>query len=196
VDADLTVERPIRDYRTTTAAFEVSGVCTLTALTIGLDLEHSFVGDLRLSVLAPSGAEVVLREHTGAGQAHLVSSYDPSTVPALAPLLGTSGVGHWEVRVRDDAGADTGVFHTASLRLGCAEGSGARASGAHPPAGPPSSRRTEPRGRDRPLPSGPAPSGPVRPSGPGVVSPWVSVPTPLPPTSGGRRTNGRSPATP
>jgi len=193
VDTSLTVERPIRDYRTTTAAFDVSGVCTLEALTISLDLEHSFVGDLRLSVAAPSGAEVVLREHTGAGQAHLVSSYDPSTVPALAPLLGTSAVGRWEVRVRDDAGADTGVFHTASLRLGCAERSGASASGVGPaPGGSSGGPRTERRERDRP----PTP-GPVRPGGSGIVSPWVSGPTPPPPSTGGRRTNGRTaPPTP
>ena len=132
LDTSVSVERPIRDYRTTTAAFDVAGACTVAAVTVGLDVEHSYVGDLRITVASPSGAEVVLRDHTGAGNARLVSSYDATTLAALATLVGQSATGRWEVRVRDDAGADTGTFHSASLRISCREASGASAHGSGP----------------------------------------------------------------
>jgi subtilisin-like proprotein convertase family protein len=188
VDASVTVERPIRDYRTTSAAFDVSGVCTLQSIDVGLDVEHSFVGDLRISVLSPSGTEIVLRDHSGTGNAHLVSSYDPTTLPALAPLLGRSAVGRWEVRVRDDAGADTGTFHSASLRLGCAERTGASATagpgtgGSHTGSGGRRTGGTYGRG-----PGGTGAGGIVGGgSGAGVIDPWSG----RGPTTGGAGTGG------
>lgn len=179
LDTSVSVERPIRDYRTTTAAFDVAGACTLSSIAVGIDVEHSYVGDLRITVAAPGGSEIVLRDHTGTGNAHLVSSYDATTLAALAPLLGRSATGRWEVRVRDDAGADSGTFHSASLRLGCTETTGATARGDGPSGGA-AGGGGRPGGRPRP------------PSGGDVIDPWrgspVPVPVPTPPRP--PRTNG------
>jgi subtilisin-like proprotein convertase family protein len=184
LDTSVSVERPIRDYRTTTAAFDITGTCTIASVSVGIDVDHSYVGDLRVTVASPSGTEVVLRDHTGAGNAHLVSSYDATTLAALSGYVGQSATGRWEVRVRDDAGADTGTFHSASLRVACTETTGATAHGGRTAGGGGGGGGTR-----RPPPGG----GVIPPfggtGGGGIIS------GPVPPTRP-PRSNGRTVVTP
>lgn len=107
------------------------------ATTVGID--HSFVGDLAISLVSPGGVavplinaaggngnnfcQVLLDDQSSGGSIQNISSanapftgsYTPAS--ALGTLTGSSGNGRWALRVQDLAAADTGNVRAWSLRL-------------------------------------------------------------------------------
>ena len=86
---------------------------------IGVDISHTYIGDLIVEVIAPSGQSSVLHERTGNGTKDLKRSYDYSTSPALGALIGQEIKGAWTLRVRDLAADDTGVIERWTIKLRC-----------------------------------------------------------------------------
>lgn len=87
-------------------AVEESGV--INELRISVDINHTFIGDLRVDLIAPNGTSVVLHNNEGGASRDLVRTYSAQQIPALRPLLGTNCAGEWQLRVVDQFRFDVG----------------------------------------------------------------------------------------
>jgi subtilisin-like proprotein convertase family protein len=91
---------------------------TVSDITVSVDIEHTFIGDLQVDLVAPSGASARLHDNDGGSQDDIVRSYDLTSTPALTPLIGQPIKGDWRLRVRDIAAVDVGRLKAWSLNIG------------------------------------------------------------------------------
>lgn len=81
------------------------------SLKVEVDITHSYIGDLRLTLTAPSGRTAVLHDRNGGRTANLKQSFDSASSPALAVLIGQPVHGDWSLWVQDLAPSDRGVLN-------------------------------------------------------------------------------------
>jgi subtilisin-like proprotein convertase family protein len=81
---------------------------TINDLRIAVDISHTYIGDLRVDLIAPNGTAVALHNNTGGSANDLVKTYSVDEFPALRTLLGKPIGGTWQLRVRDTFGFDVG----------------------------------------------------------------------------------------
>lgn len=108
------------DLQTREFELEVTAAEALESLEVEVDLRHSYVGDLVLTLLPPAGASatpIVLQQRRGGAQRDLRTTFEVSRVPALARLVGTSPRGTWKLRVQDAAAQDSGTLVSFGLVL-------------------------------------------------------------------------------
>lgn len=95
----------------------------ISGVKVGVDIEHSYVGDLKLSLLSPDGIEVVLQNRRGGRADNIKTTFDTSNTMSLSSLLGRSAAGEWKMLVQDFAPLDTGTFKSWSLEFNVKEDS-------------------------------------------------------------------------
>lgn len=100
-----------------TDAITLSGAGTVQSLELSLDITHTYVGDLRVVLLSPTGRRAILHNRTGgrADDLHLRLSSGPGS--ALVALVGQPVTGEWTLRVTDNARVDTGTLDRWSLTV-------------------------------------------------------------------------------
>lgn len=107
-----TADYAIRDFSTTTSPITVSGRSgnAPSNLRVNVDIKHTYIGDLRVRLLAPNGTAWTLHNRTGGGTRNLIRSYtvNASSVPAN---------GTWRLEVYDAARGDTGYIDAWSLQF-------------------------------------------------------------------------------
>ena len=86
-------------------------------IAVSLDIKHTYIGDLRVDLVAPSGQQVRLHDQTGRSTSDLNRSYDVVSTPALNDFIGESTGGNWQLRVRDLAAQDVGTLVSWSITL-------------------------------------------------------------------------------
>jgi subtilisin-like proprotein convertase family protein len=96
---------------------QVSGAGRVQDIRVALDIAHTWIGDLRVSLIAPDGTTVVLHDRSGANQDNIRRTYDTTTVPALASLRDRSVTGNWTLRVQDLAAQDVGTLKSWTLEI-------------------------------------------------------------------------------
>jgi extracellular elastinolytic metalloproteinase len=84
---------------------------TIRVLRVGLDITHSYIGDLRVELHAPGGATARLHDETGGSADNLVVTLDSASHGALGDLVGGQAVGTWRLHVADREGADIGKLN-------------------------------------------------------------------------------------
>ncbi|QQS46363.1 MAG: M36 family metallopeptidase [Acidobacteriota bacterium] len=84
---------------------------------VGIDITHTWIGDLRVELTAPSGRQVLLHDRSGGSADNLIRDYDTVSSPGMAALIGEAIQGNWTLRVRDLAAQDTGKLNRWSLDL-------------------------------------------------------------------------------
>lgn len=77
-----------------------------------VDVKHTYIGDLRIDLIAPDGTAVVLHNQSGGSADDLRKTYTSIEVPALRTLDGKSASGSWKLRVRDNARIDVGTVRS------------------------------------------------------------------------------------
>ncbi|MFL6142939.1 MAG: M28 family peptidase [Labedaea sp.] len=102
----------IPDLSTVESPITVSGVSgnAPAALAVGVDIQHTFRGDLVVSLVAPDGAAFTLSNRAGGSADDLVATF---TVNASATLAN----GTWLLRVQDAGRQDTGTIRSWSLQF-------------------------------------------------------------------------------
>jgi subtilisin-like proprotein convertase family protein len=75
---------------------------------VTVNVKHTYIGDLRIDLIAPDGTAVILHNHSGGSSDDLRKTYTAVEVPALRTLDGKSASGSWKLRVRDTAHIDEG----------------------------------------------------------------------------------------
>jgi extracellular elastinolytic metalloproteinase len=97
------------------ATIEASG--TIQSVKVALNITHTFIGDLRVELVSPSGQQAILHNRTGGSQHDLIATYDSASDTALANLIGQPAKGTWVLRVKDLAALDLGTLNKWSLEL-------------------------------------------------------------------------------
>jgi subtilisin family serine protease len=112
---------PIRDNSTVNAVLSVSDAAQLKNIKATVDIEHSWVGDLTVSLQPPPGlglAPIKLHARGGGSVDNLRRTYDVVSTPELQNVIGKAVSGDWTLTVADEAAQDEGVLHAFSLELG------------------------------------------------------------------------------
>jgi M6 family metalloprotease-like protein len=93
--------------RTLTAA----GASTVAGVEVSVDISHSWISDLRVSLQSPAGTEVVLHDGAGGAEHNLARTYTAASTPALATLAGQPAAGAWRLKVVDRVAQDQGKLN-------------------------------------------------------------------------------------
>ena len=113
-------EAPIPDLQTVTFTLDVPDNSPVQGLTVGLELNLSYIGDLVITLQAPAAMglpAIQLHNRSGGALGSLRKVYDKQSVPALGGLAGKACNGTWALSIRDAAAQDTGTLVSWSLRL-------------------------------------------------------------------------------
>jgi subtilisin-like proprotein convertase family protein len=92
----------------------------LTGLKVSVNIEHTFIGDLVVTLVPPPAMgvpSVALHRRTGGRTVNLRRTYDAGSDARLAVCLGKKPAGDWKLEVRDEARIDTGLIRGFGLEL-------------------------------------------------------------------------------
>jgi subtilisin-like proprotein convertase family protein len=100
----------ITDNATVESPVTVSGCSGAASATAKVDVNivHTYIGDLTVSLVAPDGSAYVLHNKTGAGTDNLVTTYTVN-------LSAETANGTWKLRVNDSGPGDVGKIDTWSF---------------------------------------------------------------------------------
>jgi M6 family metalloprotease-like protein len=79
---------------------------------VSVDVTHTFIADLRISLRSPAGTEVILHDQTGGSADNIVETYTAAATAALGNLAGQPISGTWQLSVSDRVGADVGKLNS------------------------------------------------------------------------------------
>ena len=119
VNLEVSPNLPIPDNNPTgiASSIQVSDAGTIDAIAVSVDIPHTYIGDLRVTLAAPDGATIELHDGTGGSADNLLRRYTHEDTAALASFLGKQGQGFWVLKVSDLAGRDTGRLQNWGLEL-------------------------------------------------------------------------------
>jgi subtilisin-like proprotein convertase family protein len=86
-------------------------------VTVGVDITHTYIGDLEVSLMSPGGVTVPLHQRTGGPTDNLLATFTAANVPGLGALRGQPMQGPWRLKVADRDRIDTGKLNRWSLRI-------------------------------------------------------------------------------
>jgi subtilisin-like proprotein convertase family protein/subtilisin family serine protease len=89
----------------------------LSSIKVVVDITHTFIGDLRLTLTAPSGTAVVLHQRNGGNAQNIQRTFDLTSTPGLGALRGQFTQGDWTLLVQDLAAVDTGRLNRWELEI-------------------------------------------------------------------------------
>lgn len=115
-----TFDAPIPDLQTVSFTLEVSENTPVEALTVTVDLKHTYISDLIITLQPPAATgvnKITLHNRVGGATKNLKKTYDSATTPALATFAGKSCRGTWTLQIRDVAALDFGMLVSFSLGL-------------------------------------------------------------------------------
>ena len=124
----------ILDQSTITSAYpfvsDEADACFIESLSVNVDISHTYVSDLTLTLISPSEQRVVLHQRELEDQDDLRGNY-PQTLTVFDregfdALLQTEAQGLWRLEIADAADQDEGQLNSWSLDITC----GASAGGA------------------------------------------------------------------
>jgi subtilisin-like proprotein convertase family protein len=95
----------------------IATALTISEVKVSVDLTHTFIGDLLLTLTAPSGSAVVLHNRNGGNAQNIQRTFDLSSTPALGGLRDQSSKGNWKLQIQDLAAADQGRLNRWELEI-------------------------------------------------------------------------------
>lgn len=109
---------PDNDAAGVSDTITVAEALAITSVKVDVEIEHPYRGDLRVTLTTPWGITLELHpKGRGAGEDHLITTFDDASVPALATLRGGTSSGAWRLTVQDLAAADVGRLKKWGLRI-------------------------------------------------------------------------------
>jgi subtilisin family serine protease len=108
-----TADYAIRDNATTVSPVTVSGVAgnAPAGLSVPVDIKHTYIGDLKIDLIAPDGSVYNLKAYGSGGSTdNVITTY---TVNASSEVAN----GTWKLRVSDNAAYDVGKIDSWALQF-------------------------------------------------------------------------------
>jgi subtilisin-like proprotein convertase family protein len=115
-----TFNEPVPDLQTITVSLDVNDATPVENLIVHLDLTHTYIGDLVVTLMPPPGltpAKAVLHDRTGGATQNLKRTYDMLDTAALASWKGKSLKGTWTLKIEDKEARDEGTLKQFGLEL-------------------------------------------------------------------------------
>ncbi len=100
----------IPDVSTITSTINVPQSITLQEVAVDIDITHTFIGDLLVTLTSPAGTVVTLHNRAGGGTDDIHQTF---TVPS--ELTGQDAAGNWVLTVADQASIDVGSLDAWTL---------------------------------------------------------------------------------
>lgn len=88
---------------------------SVTDITVKVDIQHAYIGDLKIMLVAPSGKEVILHNRAGHNKNDLIETYTADQ--ALKPMIGEKCKGVWKLVCQDMAPRDAGRIRSWNCNL-------------------------------------------------------------------------------
>jgi subtilisin family serine protease len=101
-----------------TSLIQISDAGQIRDIQVYVDIEHSFMGDLEVSLVAPSGQTALLQNRTLGRRTRLQATYSLQTTSTLRQFLNQSAAGRWQLRLVDHAQLNTGKLNSWQITLG------------------------------------------------------------------------------
>jgi extracellular elastinolytic metalloproteinase len=92
-----------------TRVVRIDAAGKIKRLTVHVDINHPYVGDLRVVLTPPDWTSIVLHDFAF-GEPDLVRDYTVESKPTLAPLIGRQAQGDWKLAVSDQMSGDSGAL--------------------------------------------------------------------------------------
>ncbi len=110
---------PVPDNNPTgiSSAITVNDAGLIAVIAIEVDIPHTYIGDLRVTLNGPDGTTIVLHNGTGGSADNLIKRYSDSDTPALTTMLGKQGQGIWTLKVADLLGQDRGTLQRWKIEM-------------------------------------------------------------------------------
>jgi subtilisin-like proprotein convertase family protein len=113
-------ERPIpdNDESGVTDTIQLSGASgRVRDVLVTLNVTHTWIGDLRVTLTGPNGAVAVLHDRAGSNGDDIHRTFGVADTPSLAAFRGLEPNGSWTLEVRDLAADDKGILKSWTLDL-------------------------------------------------------------------------------
>ncbi|MDF0594179.1 proprotein convertase P-domain-containing protein [Methanotrichaceae archaeon M04Ac] len=111
------IDIPDDDFVGVRDSMTFSEAANLTSIMVSIDISHTFVGDLRLTLIAPSGKFVVVHDRNGGSSNDIRQTFDLKTTPELGSLIGQFIQGDWTLLVQDLGSRDVGRLNRWELEI-------------------------------------------------------------------------------
>ncbi|MGO1078018.1 S8 family serine peptidase [Inquilinus sp. CA228] len=110
---------PDGDEGGTTTSLAIGTGIEIDRVEVGLNLTHTWIGDLEIVLTSPDGTRSTLVNQPGVGELSETGSSQDNIAFTFSTVQdwGESGQGVWTLTIRDLVGGDTGVLNAWNLRL-------------------------------------------------------------------------------
>jgi subtilisin-like proprotein convertase family protein len=113
---------PIADNATISSYIIVTDNLCIGDVNVDVNITHTYIGDLIVELVSPSGTTVRLHDRTGSSTDNIVATFDDEGTPPdgpgeLSDFDIESSAGTWTLIVSDNAGGDTGTLNNWALRI-------------------------------------------------------------------------------
>jgi M6 family metalloprotease-like protein len=123
--ADKTTEKivkpalkiPDNDPQGVSSNIQIDDIGILKDIEVTIDISHTFIRDLRVELVAPSGHSVFLHDRQGGGADNIKRDYDRISLPELDTLIRLPIQGIWMLRLKDLEGFDEGTLNAWSMKI-------------------------------------------------------------------------------
>jgi serine protease len=92
-----------------TSTIDVPDSASILDLEVVVNITHTYIGDLRVTLTSPAGTQVILHNRSGGSADNIYRTYYP------AEFDGEEANGTWTLHVSDNAGIDVGTLDSWSL---------------------------------------------------------------------------------
>ena len=106
---DTPVAIPDNNVNGVVSTIEVTDEVQIFGVMADVNISHTWIGDLRVTLTSPTGTQAVLHNREGGSADNIVKSWD------LSAFNGESAQGTWTLSVDDNAAADTGTLNNWGL---------------------------------------------------------------------------------
>ncbi|HRC54795.1 MAG TPA: S8 family serine peptidase [Kofleriaceae bacterium] len=94
------------------STINVNRAVAVQEVVVDLNITHTYIGDLRVTLTSPTGTTAVLHDRAGGAADNINQSFSLPT-----QFTGQQGAGNWVLHVDDNAGLDTGTLNSWTLHL-------------------------------------------------------------------------------
>ena len=81
-----------------------SNTASMESVSVTIEIDHSFQGDLQVTLISPDGREAILHDRTGSAGDGLKKTYAPTE------MIGAQIAGTWQLAINDNANSFGLVF--------------------------------------------------------------------------------------
>lgn len=110
---------PIPDNRAAgvSSTIGINETGNIGQIRVSVDIEHPYIGDLRVTLASPTGRTAILHPQLGGSADNLIATYDSASPGVLTAMLGQPMAGSWVLNVSDRARRDVGRLRTWRIEL-------------------------------------------------------------------------------